>query len=169
MRPNFEGKNLKTPSRTIKNPHPTKPLSSTHGLRNRLKQKNQSAPPVHTKIKNVSAKMDLSSRLILILDFTEGYTLNFFHHFVQTADLRSQFCRWEFGLSSRGILNLESSYIGLYSTVILTLFAPRWGLLPSSFARPHLETGTEIRNIFRQKLIIIRKKSYPWVKFKVSF
>ena len=74
--------------------------------------------------------MDLSSRLILIWDFTEGYTLNFFHHFVQTADLRSELYGWEFGLSSRETLNLESSYIGLSSTVVLSLYAPKWELLP---------------------------------------
>ena len=43
---NFKG-NLNTTVRTIQNLHPTKPLSSTRGLRN-MTEKNQSAPPVHT-------------------------------------------------------------------------------------------------------------------------
>ena len=48
--PNFKDKNLKTPVRTIQNPHPTKPLSSARGLRNMTVKKNQSAPSVRTKI-----------------------------------------------------------------------------------------------------------------------
>ena len=47
---NFGGTNLKIHSRTIQNPHPTKPLSSARGLRNMTVKKNQSAPSVRTKI-----------------------------------------------------------------------------------------------------------------------
>ena len=48
--PNFKDKNLKTPVRTIQNPHPAKPLSSSSGLRNMTVKRNLSAPPVHCKV-----------------------------------------------------------------------------------------------------------------------